>query len=235
MLVLMSKTSTPSSHAAAKPAARDRRRAPELRPRSGPQRTCSGCRQVVPQQELLRLALGPAGEVVPDLGRRLPGRGAWIHPRLACVQGAVARGLARSLRVPVRVTLDELLAALRMAADHRIAGLLSSARRAGVAAIGASPVKQALASGAARFVVVARDARAALGTPGVEEAISTGHAMGWGDKVAIGQAVGKSEVAVLAVLDDGLAEALSTMIHVAHLGESRSEVDRAGGYPFREV
>ncbi|HEU0029437.1 MAG TPA: YlxR family protein [Kofleriaceae bacterium] len=60
-------------------------------------RTCTGCRAVVPQRELVRVAILPkdGGRLVLDRTRRLPGRGAYVHPAPACVTAA---GLARSLR-----------------------------------------------------------------------------------------------------------------------------------------
>jgi predicted RNA-binding protein YlxR (DUF448 family) len=57
-------------------------------------RTCTGCRAVAPQRELVRVALD-GGRLVVDRERRLPGRGAYVHPRKACV---TAPGLARSFR-----------------------------------------------------------------------------------------------------------------------------------------
>jgi predicted RNA-binding protein YlxR (DUF448 family) len=57
-------------------------------------RTCTGCRAVAPQRELVRVAVDGARLVV-DRERRLPGRGAYVHPRPACV---TAPGLAKSFR-----------------------------------------------------------------------------------------------------------------------------------------
>ena len=63
-----------------------------------PLRTCIGCRQREAASSLLRVALD-GGRVVPDVRRRIPGRGAWIHPAAACVQAATRkRAWARSLR-----------------------------------------------------------------------------------------------------------------------------------------
>ena len=57
-------------------------------------RTCTGCRAVAPQRELVRVAVDGARLVV-DRDRRRPGRGAYVHPRAACV---TVPGLSRSLR-----------------------------------------------------------------------------------------------------------------------------------------
>lgn len=70
----------------------------------GPLRTCIGCRQRVTAAELFRVVVArePGGEpapVVPDPHRRMPGRGAWLHPDPACVELAVRRrAFGRALR-----------------------------------------------------------------------------------------------------------------------------------------
>src|SRR5262249_582653 len=61
-----------------------------------PMRTCTGCRTTAPQRELVRLAFdGPRLVIDRSERGRLPGRGAYVHPRPGCVTGA---GLSRSLR-----------------------------------------------------------------------------------------------------------------------------------------
>ncbi len=187
-------------------------------PRRSPVRTCVGCRAEVPQGELVRFVLGPDGEVVPDVAGGAFGRGAWLHPRTACLEGAARGGLAKSFRSPIAVSAKDLASLLASAADRRVEGLLSSARRARQLAIGSEAVKEALADGSALRVVVATDARAAAGTPWVEQAVRAGRARAWGSKNAIGRAVGRSEVGVVAVLDEGLADALSKAIEMAHVG-----------------
>jgi predicted RNA-binding protein YlxR (DUF448 family) len=72
-------------------------------------RTCTGCRRIAPQRELVRLAFDGARLVIDPTSvtagvrdarlvhrpRRLPGRGAYVHGNTACVTVA---GLSRSLR-----------------------------------------------------------------------------------------------------------------------------------------
>lgn len=188
------------------------------RSRQSPVRTCVGCRAEAPQGELVRFVLGPDGHVVPDVAGGAFGRGAWLHPRRDCLEGAVRGGLARSFRAPVAVSAKELATALSAAAGRRVEGLLSSARRAQRLAIGSEAVREALADGSALRIVVATDARAAAQTPWVEQAVRAGRALAWGSKDAIGRAVGRSEVGVVAVLDEGLADALSKAIEMAHVG-----------------
>lgn len=66
---------------------------------------CVVTRQVRPIDELIRFVLAPTGEVVPDLKRRLPGRGLWISLSRARVAEAARRGLfAKSFRRNVKAT-----------------------------------------------------------------------------------------------------------------------------------
>ncbi|HEY7813618.1 MAG TPA: YlxR family protein [Nakamurella sp.] len=71
--------------------------APTGRP-PGPQRTCIGCRMRERDVELLRVVV-VAGAVIPDMRRRLPGRGAWLHRDLRCYDLAQRRrAFGRALR-----------------------------------------------------------------------------------------------------------------------------------------
>ncbi|TCJ21466.1 YlxR family protein [Nocardioides jejuensis] len=71
---------------------------------SGPVRTCIGCRERAARHELLRIVAGvdedgrPA--VVPDPSKSAAGRGAHLHPTIACYDLAVRRrAFARALRL----------------------------------------------------------------------------------------------------------------------------------------
>jgi predicted RNA-binding protein YlxR (DUF448 family) len=87
-------------------------------------RTCIGCRAIDDQTALVRVALRPSegkqpDVVVPDPERSVHGRGAWLHPRRACLQRAVrAKSFARSFRRAVDA--EEILR--RMAEDPEDSG-----------------------------------------------------------------------------------------------------------------
>ena len=62
-------------------------------------RTCLGCRARADTSVLLRV-VAVGGEVVPDPSATLPGRGAWVHPTVQCVESSVKRrAFGRALRV----------------------------------------------------------------------------------------------------------------------------------------
>ena len=42
---------------------------------AGTERTCAVSRELKPVAELIRFVVGPAGEAVPEIKRKLPGRG----------------------------------------------------------------------------------------------------------------------------------------------------------------
>lgn len=69
-----------------------------------PMRRCVGCGQMSPQADLVRLAVGSAGEIVVDSLRNRGGRGAYLCSQPQCLRLALARrSLERSLKIPVVV------------------------------------------------------------------------------------------------------------------------------------
>ncbi len=86
-------------------------------PRRGrhiPQRTCVGCRETLSKQTLTRIVRGPDGVQI-DLTGKLPGRGAYLHNRVACWENALKGALANALRT--KLTIEER-DALKEFIDH---------------------------------------------------------------------------------------------------------------------
>ncbi|MBT2421049.1 YlxR family protein [Streptomyces sp. ISL-22] len=70
------------------------------RVRACPERTCVGCRERAAKTDLLRI-VAIKDECVPDPRGTLPGRGAYVHPALVCLDQAVRRrAFTRALRAP---------------------------------------------------------------------------------------------------------------------------------------
>ena len=66
-----------------------------------PVRTCIGCGERAAKSDLLRV-VAAGDEIVPDVTCRLPGRGAYLHPSLACLERAERRkAFPRALRQAV--------------------------------------------------------------------------------------------------------------------------------------
>jgi uncharacterized protein len=56
------------------------------------ERKCVLSGEVHPREELIRLAVSPDGEVLPDPHAKAPGRGAWIAPDRGALEAAMADG-----------------------------------------------------------------------------------------------------------------------------------------------
>ena len=128
--------------------------------RSGTARMCAVTREVRPVDELIRFVLDGSGQVVPDVKRKLPGRGLWVSASRQAVAAAVKRQLfAKGFRRPVkdRETLvaetDALLARSAIEA-------LAIAAKAGQAVSGFAKVEASLKAGEAKALIHARDGAA---------------------------------------------------------------------------
>jgi uncharacterized protein len=61
--------------------------------KSGTERMCAVTRSVRPIDELIRFVVAPTGEAIPDLKRKLPGRGLWVTATHKAVSEAARRNL----------------------------------------------------------------------------------------------------------------------------------------------
>ncbi|MDJ1369852.1 YlxR family protein [Gulosibacter molinativorax] len=65
----------------------------------GQVRTCISCRSLAPRSELTRIVV-VEGKLLVDREASQPGRGAWLHPKLECVNNALERrAFRRALRI----------------------------------------------------------------------------------------------------------------------------------------
>lgn len=80
-----------------------------------PQRTCVGCREVLPKRSLIRIVRSPEGIQIDPTGK-MPGRGAYLHDRHSCwergLKGALAHALRTSLSEEDRERILEFMASL---------------------------------------------------------------------------------------------------------------------------
>jgi uncharacterized protein len=68
------------------------------RPKHIPQRTCVGCRTVLPKRSLVRIVRQADG-VRADPTGKLAGRGAYLHNRRSCWEKGLKGPLAHALKV----------------------------------------------------------------------------------------------------------------------------------------
>ncbi len=112
----------------------------------GSERLCIVTREVKPVTEMIRFVIGPDQHVVPDLRRRLPGRGVWVTATRAAVAEAVKRrAFARGFKADVGVAPD-LADEVERLLERSALDALSIVRKAGRAALGFAQVERALAS-----------------------------------------------------------------------------------------
>ena len=128
--------------------------------KSGTERLCAVTRQVRPIGELIRFVVGPDGTVVPDLKRKLPGRGLWIANSRATLaeavrRGVFARGFKRQVTVPPALADETSRLLARSVIDA-----LAMAAKAGEVVAGFTKVERSLTDGAAVALIHAADAAA---------------------------------------------------------------------------
>jgi predicted RNA-binding protein YlxR (DUF448 family) len=112
--------------------------------RSATVRMCAVTRQVRPIDELIRFVVSPQGDVIPDLKRKLPGRGLWISASRQAVAEAVRRhqfgkGFKRAVRAAPTLAADTEALLARSAIDA-----LAMAAKAGQVISGFGKVEDAL-------------------------------------------------------------------------------------------
>jgi uncharacterized protein len=65
-----------------------------------PQRTCVGCREVLPKRSLIRIVRAPEAVQVDTTGK-LAGRGAYLHDRRPCWERGLKGALAHALKTEI--------------------------------------------------------------------------------------------------------------------------------------
>src|SRR5262249_40150974 len=120
-------------------------------------RQCLVTRDRLPKEVMIRFVLGPAGDVVPDLQAKLPGRGAWVIADREPVETAVRKGLfARAFGEPAKAPegLADLIGALL---SKRLLELLGQARKSGTLILGSAQVQAAARAGEVSALIEAAD------------------------------------------------------------------------------
>jgi predicted RNA-binding protein YlxR (DUF448 family) len=183
-----------------------------------------------PEDDLLRFVLDPEKRVVPDLKRKLPGRGVWITATREAVDRAVKQKcFARGFRQAVTVdpTLAETVEGLlRRAALQDLA----MANKAGCVVAGFAKVEKALAGDRRMSLLHASDAaqdgrrkldRLVRGGVGAEDGTLPSLSPFTSDEVSA--ALGRHNVMHAAITQDGAGRKF--------IGSARRYLRYAGAYP----
>ena len=133
--------------------------------KSVPERLCVATRTVKPVGEMIRFVVGPEGQLVPDLRRKLPGRGVWVTATRQALEHAVRRkAFSRAFKGQVRVEA-ELADRVEALLERAALDALAIAHKSGTVAAGFARVEAALE----RETVVALIHAAEAGPDGVNK------------------------------------------------------------------
>jgi uncharacterized protein len=115
--------------------------------------------EAMDEDGLIRFVVGPNGVLVPDLARKLPGRGLWTASNRGAVETAAKSAFARAAKAKVRTPEDLADQVERLLAKRLLDGL-GLARRAGALTFGFDKVHAAIAGGRAAWLIEAKDGAA---------------------------------------------------------------------------
>jgi uncharacterized protein len=172
-----------------------------------PERRCLVTREVKDRDQMIRFVLDPAGQVVPDVDGRLPGRGMWLSADRNVLNRAIAANLfarAARMRVQVRADLAEQVERLLVS---RALDCLGLARRAGQVAMGFDQVRACLRSSSAAVLIAAADS-AADGRRKLRQLAPGVPVITAFSKAELGAALGRDGIVHVAVAPGGLARRL---------------------------
>ena len=126
----------------------------------GMERHCALTRTLKPVDEMIRFVVGPGGDAVPDIKRKLPGRGIWITATRAALDEAVKRNVfARGFKRNVRVAAD-LAATTERLLERSALDALAIAGKAGQVVGGFAKVEAAIGRDDLVALIHAADAAA---------------------------------------------------------------------------
>lgn len=174
---------------------------------------CIVTRTVKDEAELIRFVRSPDGVVVPDLARKLPGRGVWVSLDRKVLEEAMRKKLfARGFQAETTIPPD-LADIVSKLLRQQALSLLSLAKKAGEAVAGSMKVEELLARGRGRLLFHGTEAAPdgcrkldKFAEPGVVEKIVLFETR------ELDLAFGRANVVHAAVAKGGLAEKLSAAV-----------------------
>lgn len=183
------------------------------------ERRCIVTGQRADRSTLVRLALSPEGEVLPDVRAKAPGRGAWIGVDRRALEEAQRKGrlksaLARAFRGQAFRIPDDLGARIEQALERVALDRLGLEARGGTLVTGGEKIEAAARAGKIQLLLHAADA-GADGNRKLDQALRVGNdAEGSGlgglviaaPRTILSLALGRENVVHVALTDRGAAE-----------------------------
>ncbi len=128
-----------------------------------PERRCILSGDHAPRASLIRLALAPDGQVLPDVRAKAPGRGAWIGVTRADFETALAKGklkgaLARAFKTGEFTIPPDLADRIEDALSRNALDRLGLEARASMLATGSERIEEAARKGSLYLLLHASDA-----------------------------------------------------------------------------
>ena len=171
------------------------------------------------REHLVRLALSEAGDVLPDVRAKAPGRGAWIGVTRTELEAAIAKGklrgaLARAFKGATLSIPDDLPERIESQLQRNLLDRLGLEAKAGTVVTGGEKLEKAARSGKLHLLLHASDA----GTDGnrkLDQAWRIGRdSEGSGvrgmvlplGRTILSLALGRENVVHLAIIDRGAAD-----------------------------
>jgi len=88
-------------------------------PKKIPMRQCTGCREMKPKRELIRVVRSPENEIALDFKGKAQGRGAYVCRSQECLKKAIkSKALEKSLEVAIPEEIYSQLKAQMEAGDE---------------------------------------------------------------------------------------------------------------------
>jgi len=204
---------------------------------AGPERKCILSGERGARESLVRLAVSPDGEVLPDVQARAPGRGAWIGVTRAELENALAKGklkgaLARAFKGTALAIPADLPERIEQALLRSLTDRLGLELKAGHVLLGSERIAEHARAGRVSWLGHAADA-GEDGRRKLDQALRVGMEMeGSGfagevlplDRAALSVALGRDNVVHLALTDPAAAERVSLPLRRLLSFQGRAEV-----------
>ena len=204
-----------------------------------PERSCILTRRTAPREELIRLALGPDGQVAPDVRARAPGRGAWIGVGRQALDEANAKGklkgaLSRAFKTGALDIPADLGERIELALRQQLLDRLGLEARGGALINGSEKVEIAARQGKVHLLIHASDA-GEDGNRRLDQAWRVGGGGKAGlvipaDRTILSMALGRENVVHIALTD---AAAARRVLHAIDRWRTFIDPDAGldGGHP----